>query len=468
MNKLYFFLLIIFICLSSCEKKRYFHGDIATIKFSEDTIHFDTVFTSIGTVTKELRVINPYKSWLNISAINLAGGENSPFRLNVDGVPATSFNDIEIAPSDSLFVFIDAIIDPNNQNNPVLINDSIEFEIKGNIQDVNLIAWGQDINLVNSAIIETETWTGDKPYVVYNSMLVDTGHVLTVSEGAEILFHRGSSMYIAGSLVVNGTVEKPVVFASDRIEEMYSDVPALWQGLYFLNGSSGNRIHNARLTNAVSGIHAGNLGTPDPPPDLELHNLFIAHMSVSGLSSLGAAITAENTVIAHCGNYCTFIAMGGDYSFTHCTMANRWDYSNRLSPALYISDFYDYDEMRYTGELYGAGFYNSVITGRRPSEIYIESTDNVDLNVEFINCLVQKEGLADYKYEDCLINEDPLFFSWIDYDFRPDTLSPLINRGLVYYAQMLPYDLRGNSRLDDAAPDMGAYEKQAGENAENE
>ncbi|MEA1886324.1 MAG: hypothetical protein U9N72_03835 [Bacteroidota bacterium] len=467
MNKLYLFLLIIFICLSSCEKKRYFHGDIATVAFSEDTIHYDTVFTTMGTVTKELRVINPYKSWLNITAINLAGGDNSPFRLNVDGVPATSFNDIEIAPTDSLFIFIDAIIDPNDQNNPVLITDSIEFELKGNIQDVNLIAWGQDINLLNSTIIETETWTEEKPYVVYNSMLVDTGHVLTVNEGAEILFHRGSTMYIAGSLVVNGTIDKPVIFASDRMEDIYTDVPALWQGLYFLNGSSGNRIHNARVTNAVSGIHAGNLGTPGPPADLELHNLIIAHMSVSGLSSLGASINAENLIIAHCGYNCAFLALGGEYSFIHCTMANRWDYSNRISPALYISNFYDYGETRYTGELMLAGFYNSVITGRRPSEIYIESIDDEQLNIEFINCLVQNESLQDYEYKNCLINEDPMFLNWSDYDFRPDTLSPLINGGLIYYAEMLPYDLRGKSRLDDEAPDMGAYEKQPGENAEN-
>ena len=468
MNKLYFFLLIVLICFSSCEKKKYFQGDIAMIEFSEDTIHFDTVFTSIGTVTKELRVINPYKSWLLIDRIQLAGGDNSPFRLNVDGVPANSFHNIEIAPSDSIFIFIDAIIDPNDQNNPVLINDSIEFEVKGDIQDVNLIAWGQDIILIQSAIVETETWSEGKPYVIYNSMLVDTGHVLTVNEGTEILFHRGSTMYVAGTLVVEGTIEKPVIFSSDRIEAIYSDLPGQWQGLYFLNGSTSNKINNASIKNGVAGLHAGNLGTPDPAPELELHNLIIAHMTVSGLSSLGASVAAENIIIAHCGYYCAFLALGGDYSFIHCTMANQWDYSNRISPSVYISDFYDYNDERYSGELVTAGFYNSVITGWKPSEVYIESSDEQQLNIEFVNCFLQNENLQGYEYESCLFNENPLFFSWDDYDFRPDTLSPLINNGLPYYAEMVPYDLRGNSRLVDSAPDMGAYEKQKGENAENE
>lgn len=436
------------------------------LRFSDDTIHFDTVFTSLGTVTRELRVINPYKSWLLIDRIKLAGGDSSPFRLNVDGRPGKDFNNIELAPSDSIFIFIDALIDPSDSDNPVFINDSIEFEIKGHIHDVNLIAWGQDIHLLNSATVETATWSAGKPYVVYNSMLVDTGHVLTIGEGARVLFHRGSTMYVAGTLIVEGTVENPVSFNSDRIEPMYSDIPGQWQGLYFLNGSEGNVIRNASIKNAVSGLHAGNLSEDGSAPDLHLHNIIISHMSVSGLSSLGAEIYAENTLIAHCGAYCAFLAMGGEYSFIHTTMANRWDYSSRLSPAVYISDFYDYNEQRYTGELVRAGFYNSVITGRRDSEIFIGSHSETSLNVEFINCHIKSTGLDGYSCENCILNRDPLFVSWDEYDFRPDTLSPLVNAGSASYAAIVPFDIRGYDRLADGAPDLGVYEKQEDENTE--
>jgi hypothetical protein len=243
-------------------------------------------------------------------------------------------------------------------------------------------------------------------------------------------------------------------------------VPGQWQGLYFLNGSTGNTIHNAIVGNAVSGIHAGNLGTPDLPPDLELYNVLVYHMSVSGLSSIGSSISAKNTLIAHCGFYCAFLSMGGEYSFTHCTIANRWDYSTRISPSVYISDYYDYGEDRYTGELLNAGFYNSIITGPLTSEIFIDSYTDQLLNAEFNNCLVQNQDLQNYPYDNCIFNLDPLFFSWNDYDFRPDTLSPVINMGSVNYASTVPEDLRGNSRLSDEGPDIGAYEKQTGENAE--
>lgn len=466
MNKFCLLLTVVFIILSSCDHRIYYEGGMASVEFSDDTIHFDTVFTSLGTTTRELRVINPYKKWLHIDRIELAGGDSSPFRLNIDGNPSKRINGIDIAPGDSLFIFIDAIIDPNDLDNPVLINDSIEFELKGNIFDVNLIAWGQDIILMDSELIETETWSAGKPYVIYNSVYVDTGHVLTIKEGVEILFHRGSTMYIAGTLVAEGSVEKPVIFSSDRVEEMYYDIPGQWNGLYFMNGSTGNIIGNAKVLQAVSGIHSGNPDSAGAPPDLELYNLFIAHMSVSGISSLGSTIDARNIVVSDCGYYCAFLAAGGEYSFVHSTMANRWTYSNRTSPALYISDYYDHDQGRYTGNLVKAGFYNTAVTGNNHSEIYIESATGEDMEVEFVNCFVQDENLQAYEYNNCIFNLDPGFYSWNDYDFRPDTLSPLIDAASSYYAGIVPYDIRGNSRLNDEAPDIGAYEKQPGENAD--
>ena len=464
MNRIYISLIAGLMIFSSCTEKKYFAGDIASIEFSEDTIHFDTVFTTIGTTSRELRVKNPYRSWLLIDRIQLAGGENSPFRLNIDGKTASVVYDTEIAPGDSLFIFIDAVIDPNDRNNPVMINDSIEFEIQSDVLDVNLIAWGQDIRLMNSVSTGTDTWDDRKPWVIYNSVFVDTGQVLTINEGARILFHRGSAMYIAGSLVVKGSNEKPVLFASDRTEEVYSDIPGQWEGIYFLNGSSDNRIHNAEIIQAVTGIHAGDPGKNGGAPDLDLKNLVISHMSVNGLSSIGGSIDAENILISDCGYHCAFLAGGGEYIFNHCTMASRWTYSGRTVPSVFISDYYDHNEIRYTGNLERAGFYNSVITGNKASEVFAGSSGSEQLNIGFINCLVQDEDPQGYSYEQCIFNRDPIFVSWDDYDFRPDTLSPLLNMASGYYAEMVPYDLSGNSRLSDEGPDIGAYEKQADKN----
>jgi hypothetical protein len=42
--------------------------------------------------------------------------------------------------------------------------------------------------------------------------------------------------------------------------------------------------------------------------------------------------------------------------------------------------------------------------------------------------------------------------------FELDSLSPAIDAGLPVYSIEFPFDLNGNSRLDDDAPDLGSYE----------
>jgi hypothetical protein len=449
----------------ACTRKNYYQGDSVELRFSEDTIHFDTVFTTIGTTTRELRVINPYKDWILIDRISLEGNEHSSFRLNVDGIASELHNNVEIGPGDSIFIFLDAIIDPNNDDSPISINAELEFSIDGASHGIPIIAWGQDINLVNGQVIGSSNWVEGKPYVIYNSMMIDTGEVLIVEEGTRILFHRNSTMYIAGSLEVNGSLEKPVMFWSDRLEDIYIDIPGQWSGLYFLNGSTGNHISNARIEMAESAIHLGNLGSADPPPDIKLENVVIQHNSVSGLSSIGASIDAYNCVISHNGYYCLFLTAGGSYRFTHCTIANQWEYSTRTTPAVLVSDFFDYDETRYLGSLLRADFENLVVYGTSTDELLVISDAGENLNVNFINCLV-KTGSRDEmdmpsdSFVNCIINDDPLFLSWQEYNFRPDTLSPLINGGSREIGDSFPYDLDGNSRTADSNPDIGSYERQ--------
>ena len=87
----------------------------------------------------------------------------------------------------------------------MVVKDSIVFQFNGKEQDIDLISYGQDVNLINGEIIGTETWNSPKPYLVYNSMLVDTNSILTLEAGSKIFFHKGSRLFVAGTIVVNGT-----------------------------------------------------------------------------------------------------------------------------------------------------------------------------------------------------------------------------------------------------------------------
>jgi len=85
---------------SSCKKNLiYSKGNLA---FSKDTVVFDTVFTTIGSTTKRLKIYNRSSSTVRISEIELMGGASSPFRINVDGLQGRSFANIEMEGRDSL------------------------------------------------------------------------------------------------------------------------------------------------------------------------------------------------------------------------------------------------------------------------------------------------------------------------------------------------------------------------------
>ncbi|HXL57670.1 MAG TPA: hypothetical protein VN958_15520, partial [Chitinophagaceae bacterium] len=111
-----FHLLFIIIALTgfiiSCKKESFITSTDALLFTSADTLHFDTIFTGTGSITQSFKIYNPNDQKLLLSRIEIAGGNTSVFKLNVDGAPGTSFSNIEIAPNDSIYVFVAASINP--------------------------------------------------------------------------------------------------------------------------------------------------------------------------------------------------------------------------------------------------------------------------------------------------------------------------------------------------------------------
>ncbi len=116
--------------LSGCLKEKSFLTDAnVQLSFSTDSIRFDTVFTTSGSATNILKVYNPYNENINISRINIKTTEQSFFRLNIDGIAGNDQQNIEIAPFDSLYIFVEVTIDPDNplDASPFIISDQIQF-----------------------------------------------------------------------------------------------------------------------------------------------------------------------------------------------------------------------------------------------------------------------------------------------------------------------------------------------------
>ncbi len=172
---LFYIFLVILSCTSACKKDNNVVTEEGEISFSSDTVTFDTVFTTLGSATLSFKIYNHGSTTLRIRSISLAGAEQSFFHLNIDGESTRSVQNVDVPPDDSLFIFVAVTVDPLNSDNPLVVKDSVLFNINGRLSDVKLIAYGQDVNLVNGEIFGSVTWTRNKPYLIYNSMAVDTG-----------------------------------------------------------------------------------------------------------------------------------------------------------------------------------------------------------------------------------------------------------------------------------------------------
>ncbi|MCY7409947.1 MAG: hypothetical protein LH473_06720, partial [Chitinophagales bacterium] len=210
MKKYSIVLLLTAIIFSSCKKDLITTDPADKLSFSTDTLTFDTVFTSLGSTTLYFKVLNPNSKKIVISNIHIAGGDASIFRLNIDGMPVNEVTDVEIPANDSIYIYIAVTVDPNNDNNPFVMEDSVLFETNGNNQKVLLQAWGQNAHFFYGEIIGTQEWTNDKPYVIIHSILVDSNETLTIDPGCRIYMHADSRFYVYGTLKVMGQLHDSV------------------------------------------------------------------------------------------------------------------------------------------------------------------------------------------------------------------------------------------------------------------
>jgi hypothetical protein len=452
-------------------ERQYVEGTEARLEFTLDTLFFDTVFTTVGTVTKSFRVLNPHNQFISIDEISLAGGAASVFRVNVDGVPGIQFSGVDIAPQDSLYVFVEATLDPNGSNDILRIQDSIVFRTQGNLQDIDLMAWGQDVHMIRGQDIDVSTvWTAEKPYLVIDYVYVDSLATLSLDPGVKVHLHKDALIFVDGSLQINGSREEPVWFGGDRLEEFYERIPGQWGYIYLSGSSQNNIISHAEIHNGTIGVLISSPPENSVMPDLEISNTLINRMSSSGLYALNAIVNGNNLVIGDCGGSSLALIYGGDYHFTHSTFANFWPsgFSIRQLPAVLLTDYFvtyvDGTPVLYAdGQFDNADIRNSIIYGSQSMELLIDSYYNQQLYYSLDHCLTRiHEDSSGYLNDpwitNILNNQNPLFDS-IPVSYELDSLSPAIDAGLPSHAIPFPFDLHGNSRLDDIAPDLGAYER---------
>ena len=455
-NIIWIFILLIIAC-----KKDNFSGSFNDIELSADTLKFDTVFTSAGSVTQFFLIKNKNSKSLLIDNIQLMGGTASVYKMNVDGLPGTRFNKLEIEGNDSLYVFVSVNVDPNTNRLPFIIRDSIQIQSNGKTIFQQLEAWGQNARYIRAQYItENTTWNKDLPYVILGGLRVDTFATLQIEAGTQIYLNADAPMIIDGKLIVAGTKKDSVVFQGNRLDEPYKNFPGSWPGIIFRESSKDNFIDYAVIKNAYQGIVADKHA--DPNPKVIVNNTIIDNIFDIGVLGLNSHLVFNNCLISNCGNNLALI-YGGTYQFTHCTVASiSNNFISHKSPVLNITNFIKINNQILSAPLI-AGFTNCILWGSEglvDNEIVLEKEGSGTVNINLNHVLFRvKSDPANTIFTNVIRNQNPVFDSTDIgnnyFDFRLKKTSPCVNSGIT---TSLLLDLNGLSRK--AQPDLGCYENQ--------
>ena len=458
-------LLIIGFCIASilsCRKNTYITSQDAVVNISADTIHFDTLFTTTGSVTHYFKIFNDNDRKLKIARIALSGGTNSFFKINADGSEGPSVSDLDIEANDSLYVFVTVKVDPTSTNLPFIVQDSIGVTYNGNQKWVQLQAWGRNANFMRANVITSDTtWSNKRPIVILGGLLVAAGVKLNIEQGTKIYLHADAPFIVDGTLVAVGKKydSTKIVFQGDRLDEFYRDLPASWPGIYFRETSRANLLKYVIIKNAYQGV------VSEKPSQIggakvKLEECIIDNCYDAGILGINSNISAVNCLVSNCGKN-ILLVQGGEYEFIHCTdVALSNSYISHRQPVLVITDFIKIGDVITLGEV-KASFTNCIFWGANgtvENEVVTIREGQQVFDVDFINCLWKnEEPPSGLNLTGMVENLDPLFKNTDTqiniYDFRLTTGSPAINSG---YNAGISTDIDGNIRTN--IPDIGAYE----------
>ena len=474
MDKVKLCLLALLLCvMTGCQDDDSFSTNVSNIlSFSADTVKLDTVFSAVPTTTRTFWVHNESGDGIRCTNIRLERGNQSGFRVNVDGVYLGSesgyqASEVEIRKGDSIRVFVELTSPVNGRNKPWLVEDNLLFLLESGVtQKVNLNAYSWDaIKYRNVHITNDTTLTGDRPIIVYGKLTVEEHATLTLAAGTTLYFHDGGGIDVYGRLCSQGEAGKEVILRGDRLDWMFDYLPydlmsGLWDGIHFYETSYDNVMEFTDLHSSFNGIVCDSADVEKQK--LTLKNMTVHNCQGKGLSTVNCKVTAENCQFTNTLYECVDI-LGGDVTMNHCTLAQFYPFDSNRRPAL---NYYSSATM----PLLRMDCINSIVTGY-PEDVVMGATENenIPFNYRFISSILRTPAVEDAEHiidvifenvEDTASVQGDKHFKLVDintqhYDFHLDSLSPAINKGSKDYP--VSDDRDGKARDDQ--PDIGCFEE---------
>jgi hypothetical protein len=467
----------------ACRRDDYYEGSDVNLTFSEDTLRIDTVFTTIGSATRWLKVYNNNDQPILVD-VKLRNQSNSYFRINADGIKGPIVNGIEINGNDSIYIFVEVTINPDQplSISPFIIEDQIDVTANGVNFTAHLEAFGQNANYITpsngrgkgflyTCDFGERIWDDPKPYVIYGILYIDSCKVI-MPAGTKVYVHGGivrdtNTIYNDGLLVflkdgrleTQGTPMAPVIIQGDRLEMEFRDVKSQWVGLLFWQESKNNILRHTTIKNSIIGLRADSLA------NVKLYGCQISNTGGPAIIGRHASIYGENCLFYNNASYGLQLTYGGNYQFDYCTVGS---YEGQ-NEAVILTDFYCSDPLCENGvqiNRLDATFTNCIFGGSDRDEVGLVhvSENPSDFNYKFTNCAVRVDELLDADnhpnfFDNCidctnLRQNDRLFLDIREDDYQLDTMSVVL--GKAKFLNNITSDILGKMRK--SIPDPGCYE----------
>lgn len=480
MKRLFYFIMIVAGIVACSDDDSFSTSRNNVLTLPADTLMLDTVFSNTPSSMYAFWVRNGSGDGIRIGSVRLERGNQTGFRVNVDGVYLDNNNgsiahDFEVRKGDSIRVFVELTSRNNGELEPQKVSDRLLFALESGVeQGITLCAYSWDAEMVDSLIVEENTTLAPvRPYVVRRGIKVNEGKTLTIAAGTKMFFHDGAGIDVFGNLVVDGTAGNEVVMRGDRLDHMFNYLPydrvsGQWRGLRFFDTSYDNRISFADIHSCKDAIVCDSAAFSDETLRLGIDHSTIHNCDGYGVLAFNSHIAISNTQITNTAADCLAV-YGGACSVVYTTLAQFYPFIADRGVALRMSNFYN--DVPYP--LVSMQCVNCIVTGYSADVLMGERLDDEETPFVyyFANCILRTpdpEATEEEEYplydviyetaEDSIngkqhfanIDEDNLY-----YDFRLAEGSPAIGSALP--VEGFADDRLGNPRSAET-PSMGCYE----------
>lgn len=435
MKRIFFFLLILSALVSCEDDDNFSSSNSLRLTFETDTLKMDTVFSKSASSTYGFWVYNNNSEGLRLSSVRLSRGNQTGFRVNVDGSyldnsNGSQVNNLEIRRKDSLLVFVELTPADAHQLEPRTIEDDLVFTLEsGTVQKVNLRSWAWDAERWDHLTLQHDTTISSaRPIIVFGKLTIPQNVTLAL-KNTTLYFHDQAGIDVHGTLVTDSCVMR-----GDRLDKMFSYLPydrvsGQWGGVHFFETSSKNVLTDTEIRNTGEyAIQCDSAAFNADELRLDLLRCVLHNGEGDGLTCRNANICLQACQITNMGGECVAIE-GGQAQIHRCTIAQFYPYDGNRGAALLFTN---------TLPLQSLFCDSSIITGYADDVIMGIQTDTVQVfEYRFMHSLLRtpKVETADSVRFSDIIWESPKdsiqgtrHFRLIDednliYDFHLDSLS---------------------------------------------